>query len=148
MTDAHSITLRQVDNFQFSHSYGENLPALTSDEPPPLGAAAGPSPVQLLLSAVGACMSSSFHFAMHKFHEAPGPISTTATATVGRDETNRMRVQQLEIAIHFTAAAASISHLQKVLDQFESFCTVGATVARGIPTRVSVTDGAGTTVKG
>ena len=148
MTETHSVTLRQMENFQFSHDYGGALPAIVSDEPPPLGAAAGPSPVQLLLSAVGSCMSSSFHFAMRKFRETPGAISTTATATVDRDEANHLRVQQLDIAIHFAAAAASVSHLPRVLEQFEAFCTVGASVARGIPTRVSVTDGAGTVVKG
>ena len=148
MTETHSVTLRQVENFQFSHDYGGALPALTSDEPPPLGAAAGPSPVQLLLSAVGSCMSSSFHFAMRKYRETPGAISTTATATIGRDEANHMRVLALEIAIHFAAEAASVSHLPRVLEQFEAFCTVGASVARGIPTRVSVTDGTGTMVKG
>ncbi|GLR66750.1 hypothetical protein GCM10010909_14300 [Acidocella aquatica] len=148
MTETHSITLRQVENFQFSHDYGGSKPTLISDEPPPLGAAAGPSPVQLLLSAVGSCMSSSFNFAMKKFREAPGAINTTATATVGRDEANHLRVQQLEIAIHFAAEAASVSHLARVLEQFESFCTVGAAVARGIPTRVTVTDGTGTMVKG
>ena len=148
MAETHSVTLRQVENFQFSHDYGGGLPALISDEPPPLGAAAGPNPVELLLSAVGACMSSSFNFAMRKYHETPGAISTTATATVGRDEANHLRVQQLEIAIHFAAEAASVSHLPRVLEQFESFCTVGAAVARGIPTRVTVTDGTGTMVKG
>lgn len=148
MTETHSVTLRQMENFQFSHDYGGVMPALLSDEPPPLGAAAGPSPVQLLLSAVGSCMSSSFYFAMRKFRETPGTISTTASATVERDEANHLRVQQLEIAIHFAAQAASVSHLPRVLEQFEAFCTVGASVARGIPTRVSVTDGTGARVKG
>lgn len=147
MADTHQIIIRQVENYRFETEFGGAIPHLASDEPPPLGGGTGPEPVQLLLAAVGSCMSSSFHFAMAKFREQPGRISTEARATVDRDESRRLRVQAIEITIHFTAEAASIGHLPRILDQFEQFCTVGASVARGITIRLSVIDGTGAVLK-
>lgn len=148
MSDPHHITLRQIDAYRFECDFGLGVPRVTTDETPPLGTGSGPAPVDLLLAAVASCLSSSFHFSMGKFHETPGPIVTTAAATTGRDDYNHLRVQAIDVAIGFSEPAASIGHLDRILAQFEQFCTVGASVARGIPLHVTVTDGAGTVVKG
>ncbi len=146
MSSENIVILRQIENFHFEHDFGAGLPKYESDLPAPPGGGKGPSPEQLLLAAVGACLSSSFHFAMTKFHETSGGITTTATASIGRDEQKNLRVQGIDIAIRFAAAAADIGHLENIL-QFERFCTVGASVARGIPLHVTVTDGDGVVVK-
>ena len=148
MAETHEISLRQIENFRFETDFGAGMPKLISDEPAPLGTGTGPEPVALLLAAVGACMSSSFHFAMGKFRESPGAIRTHASATVDRDEHRRLRVQGIHVGISFEAPAGAIAHLARILDSFEQFCTVGASVARGIPVKVSVTDGEGELVKG
>lgn len=148
MAETHEISLRQIENFRFETDFGAGMPKLVSDEPEPVGTGAGPEPVALLLAAVGSCMSSSFQFAMQKFRETPGTIRTNATATIDRDENRRLRVQGIHVDIGFEAPAAAIGHLARILDSFEQFCTVGASVARGIPIRVSVTDGEGQPVKG
>jgi uncharacterized OsmC-like protein len=145
--NSHQITVRQIEAYRFECDFGPGVPPLTTDETPPLGTGAGPAPIDLLLAAVASCMSSSFHFAMDKFHETPGSLVTTAVATTGRDEHNHLRVQAIEIAIGFAEPAASVGHLDRILTQFEQFCTVGASVARGIPVHVTVTDGTGTVVK-
>jgi uncharacterized OsmC-like protein len=147
MAEPHEIELRQVENYRFACDFGPGVAALTTDETPPLGGGAGPSPVALLLAAVGSCLSSSFHFAMTKFHETPGVIRTKVSATVGRDDHNHLRVQAILVVIQFSEPAGTISHLDRIMGQFEQFCTVGASVARGIPITVQVVDGAGTTVK-
>jgi uncharacterized OsmC-like protein len=147
MSESTSVTLRQAQGFHFETSFGAGLSDYATDEPAPLGTSLGPSPTQMLLAAVGSCMSSSFHFAMSKFHEEPGQITTTATATLGRDENKRLRVQGIDIAIGFAAPGGSIGHLERIAGQFEQFCTVGASVARGIPIHVTVTDGDGIIVK-
>ncbi len=147
MSETQTVTLRQLHNYQFQTEFSPELPKLVSDEPEPLGAGSGPNPVSLLLAAVGACMSSSFHFAMTKFRESPGTIITTATAAIGRDENKRLRVQNIDIMIKFENSASAIGHLDRILGQFEQFCTVGASVARGIPIKVSVTDGSGALLK-
>ena len=147
MSETVSVTLRQAQNYHFETTFGGGLAPYATDEPAPLGTGLGPSPTQMLLAAVGSCMSSSFHFAMSKFHEAPGHIETKATATIGRNEANRLRVTAIDVAISFAASAASIGHLERIAGQFEQFCTVGASVAQGIPLRVTVTDGEGKIVK-
>lgn len=147
MSEAPSVTLRQVRDYHFESDFGAGLARYATDEPAPLGTGLGPSPAHMLLSAVGACMSSSFHFAMAKFRESPGQIVTTATATIGRDGNNRLRVQAITMAITFTAPAASIGHLERIAGQFEQFCTVGAAVARGIPIHLTVTSGDGLVVR-
>jgi uncharacterized OsmC-like protein len=147
MSETISITLRQAQNYHFETEFGGGLAPYATDEPAPLGSGLGPSPTQMLLAAVGSCMSSSFHFAMMKFHEAPGQIETKATATIGRNEANRLRVQAIDVAISFAVPAANIGHMERIAGQFEQFCTVGASVAQSIPIHVTVTDGEGKIVK-
>jgi uncharacterized OsmC-like protein len=147
MSEQPEVRLRQIADYRFDIDFGADLPHLAADEPPPVGSGQGPNPSALLLAAVGTCMSASFHFAMQKFRESPGTISATARATVGRDEHHHLRIQAIAVTIGFTAAAATIGHLDRILDQFEQFCTVSASVGRGIPITVSVTDGTGRKLK-
>lgn len=147
MSETPEVTLKQQAEYRFDIDFGGGLAHLQSDEPPPIGSGEGPNPVRLLLAAVGSCMSSSFYFAMRKFHESPGTITTTARATIGRDEANRLRVQAIDLTIGFAQTAESIGHLSRILEQFEAFCTVGASVRRGIPMTVSVIDGTGRHIK-
>jgi uncharacterized OsmC-like protein len=147
MSEPISVTLRQQQNFHFETEFGGGLADYATDEPAPLGTGLGPSPVQMLLAAVGSCMSSSFHFAMTKFRETPGQIVTKTQAMVGRDAANHMRVLAIDVAISFATPAAGIGHMDRIAGQFEQFCTVGASVARGIPIHITVTDGTGLTVK-
>jgi uncharacterized OsmC-like protein len=147
MSEQPEVRLRQIADYRFDIDFGPDLPHLEADEPPPIGSGQGPNPSALLVAAVGSCMSASFHFAMQKFRESPGPITATARATIGRDEQHHLRVQAIAVSIAFTAAAATIGHLDRILDQFEQFCTVSASVRRGIPITVSVTDGTGRTLK-
>jgi organic hydroperoxide reductase OsmC/OhrA len=103
--------------------------------------------VLLLLAAVGSCMSSSLNFALGKFKNDPRGITTAARARLGRNEAGRLRVQHIDVEIRLGAKAGELHHLERVLGQFEAFCTVGASVRAGIPTDVAVFDGAGARVK-
>ncbi len=142
-----SVTLHQQQAYQFDIRFGPDMAHLLADEPPPLGAGAGPSPAQLLLAAVGNCMSSSLYFALTKFKNDPGGITTTASAEIGRNPAGRLRVLHIAVDIRMGAAASSLNHLERTLDQFEQFCTVGESVRGGIPTTVSVFDGTGRKLK-
>ena len=142
-----SVTLRQVRDYQFEIRFADGMAHLISDEPPPLGQSAGPSPSHLLLAAVANCMSSSLNFALAKFKNPSGGITTTARAHIGRNDAGRLRVLHIEVEIRLGAAADKLLHLERVLAQFEDFCTVGASVRAGIPTEVSVFDGLGVRLK-
>ena len=114
------VTLVQQHDYRFDIHFGGDVPVLTGDEPAPLGAGLGPSPVQLLSAAVGNCLSDSLLFALRKFKQAPEPIRCTVTAEVGRNAESRMR---------------------------EAFCTVTQSVGQGIPITVEVLDSTGARLK-
>lgn len=141
------VLLRQQQDFQLEIDFGEGKPRLLGDEGPPLGQGAGPTPVQLLAAAVGNCLSDSLLFALRKFKQAPEPISCEVTAEIGRNAENRLRVLGLDVALKLGVPAAQLEHLDRVLVQFESFCTVGASVAQGIPLNVTVHDSTGAQLK-
>ncbi|MHB0921057.1 MAG: peroxiredoxin [Thiomonas sp. 15-66-11] len=138
-----SVVLRQKQAYQFDIEFASVAPHVLSDEPPPLGQGAGPSPAHLLLAAVGNCMSSSLYFALTKFKNDPQGITTTARAHIGRNEAGRLRVLRIELDIRIGAPAASMNHLDRIIGQFEEFCTVGQSVRAGIPIEISVYDGEG-----
>jgi len=141
------VQLRQDADYRFTVTFAPELPELHSDEAPPLGQGAGPSPVQLLAAAVGNCLAASLLFALRKFKQAPEPISASAEAVVGRSEQNRLRVQRIDVRLTLGATAASLQHLDKALEQFEEFCTVTQSVRGGFPVEVQVYDSEGQRLK-
>ena len=143
MTGTVKVTLDQHQDYRFSISFGAGIPALIGDEPPPLGGNAGPNPTQLLAAAVGNCLSDSLLFALRKFKQAPEPIRTEVEAEVGRNADNRLRVLRIAVALRLSVPAATLQHLDRVLAQFEEFCTVSQSVRQGIPVEIAVYDSAG-----
>lgn len=141
------VHLRQQQDYQFQVDFGDGLPSLIADEPAPLGQGTGPSPVQLLISAVGSCLSSSLLFALRKFKQTPEPLLCTVSAEVGRNPEGRLRVLGLNVVLTLGVPAARLEHLERVLGQFEAFCTVTESVRQGIPVTVSVLDSAGFKLK-
>jgi uncharacterized OsmC-like protein len=141
------VKLTQQQDFQFLIEFGGQVPAITGDEPPPLGQGTGPTPVQLLASAVGNCLSDSLLFALRKFKQAPEPITCEVQARVGRNEQGRPRVLGIHARLRLGVAAASLEHLDRVLSQFEDFCTVTQSVRQGLPVTVEVFDAAGIQLK-
>ena len=141
------VTLTQQHDYRFDIHFGGDVPVLTGDEPAPLGAGLGPSPVQLLSAAVGNCLSDSLLFALRKFKQAPEPIHCTVTSEVGRNSEGRMRVLNMKAVLTLGVPASSLEHLDRVLGQFEAFCTVTQSVGQGIPITVEVLDSTGARLK-
>lgn len=142
-----SVTLRQQQDYRFNIHFDDAMPVLTSDEPAPLGTGQGPSPVQLLCAAVGNCLGDSLLFALRKFKQAPDPLSCEVVAEVGRNPEGRMRVLNMAATLHLGVPAKQLEHLDRVLGQFEAFCTVTQSVGQGIPISIQVFDSEGTCVK-
>lgn len=141
------ITLRQQQDYQFQVDFGEGIPPLLADEPAPLGTGQGPSPVQLLAAAVGNCLSDSLLFALRKFKQTPEPLHCTVDAEIGRNEQKRLRVLKMTAALHLGVPASSLEHLDRVLDQFEAYCTVTQSVGQGISIEMKVFDSTGKRLK-
>ena len=142
-----SVTITQQSNYQFIVDFGAGIPPLQADEPPPLGAGEGPTPSQLLVAAVTNCLSASLFFALQKYKQDAGGMVTTGTARVDRDENKRLRVQEIAITLRLGKNGSEINHLDRILAQFEEFCTVTQSVRRGIPVNVTVEDSQGIKIK-
>jgi len=142
-----TVELQQHSDYQFRIHFGATIPPLFGDEPPPLGQGAGPTPAQMLAAAVGNCLSDSLLFALRKFKQAPEPIRCQLQAEVGRSPEGRMRVLHMQATLHLGVPRSQLQHLDRVLDQFESFCTVTQSVRAAIPITVQVLDADGVRLK-
>ena len=141
--NAITVELVQQHDYRFDIHFTDAIPVLTSDEPVPLGTGHGPSPVQLLCAAVGNCLSDSLLFALRKFKQAPEPLRCTVQAEVGRNAEGRMRVLKMLATLHLGVPAAQLEHLDRVLTQFEAYCTVTQSISQSIPVTLQVFDSTG-----
>ena len=142
-----TVRLQQQADYRFEIFFDDAMPVLTTDEPSPLGTGTGPSPVQLLCAAVGNCLSDSLLFAFRKFKQTPEPIHCEVQATVGRNGAGRMRVLKMDAKLKLGVSASQMEHAERVLGQFEEFCTVTQSVGLGIPIHTRVMDVHGVILK-
>jgi uncharacterized OsmC-like protein len=147
-TENTTVTLTRQSGYRFLVDFGERLPQLLADEPAPLGEGSGPAPNHLLLAAVANCLGASLLFALQKFKQDPGELKATAVAELGRNEARRLRLQGIRVQLELGRPAADLEHLDRVLSQFEEFCTVSMSVRQGIDIRVTVQDSTGAVIKG
>jgi uncharacterized OsmC-like protein len=147
MTEEATVVLRQEREFRFAIDFGAGIPVLYGDEGPPLGGGTGPTPIQLLAAAVGNCLSDSLFFALKKFRQDARGLTTRVAASVGRNVEGRLRVTRIRVAVELGARATELQNLERILGQFEQFCTVAQSVGQGIPLEVAVFDSAGDRLK-
>lgn len=141
------VKLQQQHDYRFDIRFDDAMPVLTSDEPAPLGTGLGPSPAQLLAAAVGNCLADSLLFALRKFKQSPEPLGCEIRAEIGRNAEGRVRVLQMTATLKLGVPAATLAYLDRVLSQFEAFCTVTQSVGQGIPITVEVFDALGAKLK-
>jgi uncharacterized OsmC-like protein len=142
-----TVRLSQHRDYQFDAEFGGAAPLLRTDEAPPLGQGAGPTPVQLLAAAVGNCLADSMLFALRKFKQQPEPIGCEVSAEVGRNAEGRLRVTAMTATLTLGVPADALEHLDRVLAQFEAFCTVKQTIAQAVPITTRVFDARGAQLK-
>lgn len=147
MSDKHSIRIRQVEAYAFRIEFGEAFAPLLTDEPEPIGGGTGPSPEQVLVAAVSNCLCASLAFALGKYRQEGGGVSAEAIGRVARNDEGRLRLVGIEVDIALGAEAGSMDRLDRVLEQFERFCTVSESVKAGVPVAVAVRDGRGERLK-
>ncbi len=143
MSDLATIRIRHVEDYRFLVDFGSSLGELAVDEAPPIGGGDGPSPEQLLLAGVANCLVASMTFALGKFRQDARGLSAEASCQIGRNAEGRLRIESVEVSMLLGAKAAELDRIDRVLDQFERFCTVSESVKQGVPVLVKVWDGAG-----
>lgn len=101
----------------------------------------------MLLAAITNCLSASLFFALQKFKQDAGGIVTTGSAHIERNENKRLRVKEIAVTVRLGKAGAEIKQIDRILAQFEAFCTVTESVRHGIPVAVTVEDNQGVRLK-
>ena len=148
MDSSFTIDLVQQADYRFeAHFDNPAVPVLTTDGAPPLGSDAGPNPARLLTVAIANCLSASLLFALRKFKNEPGPLRARATASLVRNEQNRLRVGRIRVDVQLGVAAAELKMLDRALAQFEDFCIVTQSVRAAFPVDVRVLDSQGMVLK-
>lgn len=143
-----TVTLTQVDGYQFLVDFGVGTPDLLVDEPPPHGAGSGPTPGRLLLAGMTNCLVFSFLTALAKYNQKPTGLSATATLHTERNAEGRIRITEVAITLRLGQAGAEVQQLEEVLNSFETFSTVSQSVQQGIALKVCVDDSLGVRLKG
>ena len=144
MADTFQIQLERLDGYRFRAEFGDPaVPALLTDEGPPLGKGAGPNPSKLLATALANCLSASLVFCLSKNRVEVGKLSTSATGTYVRNEKNRLRIGRIDVLLRPELPGSDPAQVQKCLELFEDFCVVTASVRTGLPVGVRVEDARG-----
>lgn len=139
ITQRVSIELKKGYQFLVRFDDVKGRPTLLCDEPPPLGDGEGPNPAAVLGAAVGNCLAASLVFCLRKAHLDPVHLGATVTTHVARNERGRFRIASIDIELAPELGAGSADH-QRCEALFEDFCTVTASIRRGIPISVSLKD--------
>jgi uncharacterized OsmC-like protein len=147
MSEQLVMTITQSTDYKFEVDFGALFTPIIADLPPPLGESAGPSPEHLLLAAVANCLSASLLFALRKFKQNADAIKTTISCTVDRNENKRMRVTHIHATLNLGKEAQQFENLDRILGQFEDFCTVSQSVQAGIPLTIKVEDSTGAVLR-
>jgi organic hydroperoxide reductase OsmC/OhrA len=114
------------------------------DEPPPLGHDHAPTAAAVLGAAVGNCMSASFAFCLRKARLEPEALTTKVTTRVARNEQGYLRVEAIDVEIAPDFKNGEQPRLERCSQLFEDFCTVTASIRRGIPVHVTLRRPTGT----
>lgn len=112
--------------------------ALTVDEAPPLGAAAGPSPTRLLATAVGHCLGASLMFCLRKARIDVTGLAVEVEGRLVRNPEGRLRVGSLAVRLAPGIPAAQRARAARCLEIFEDFCVVTGSVRHGLEVDVTV----------
>lgn len=143
------ITLEQDRDYAFRIQFDEtSLDPLLADEASPLGSDRGPTPSRLLLASIANCLSASLLFALRKYKNQPGTLRAEITATPSRNADGRLRIPKAFVTLQLPEGNEDYQHLERILDQFENFCTVTESVRHGIEVEVTVKDAHGRTLLG
>ena len=140
MSQPFRVALDWEGGYEFTVDFAQpGVPALTTDEPAPLGEGAGPNPARLLAAAVGNCMSASLRFCLGRAKIELLDLKTTVEGTIVRNERGRLRIGSLQVHLQPTVGPEDVGRMRTCLEDFEDFCIVGQSVRQGIEIGVEVT---------
>ncbi len=142
------VSVRLDRGFEFLAEFPDvpGAPPLRFDEPAPLGESGGPNAVAVLSAAVGNCLAASLAYCLRRSRMNLEGLTANVTTRVARDEKGRHRIAGIDVELAPVFGQEVQSHgehprFERCGDLFEDFCTVTASVKRGIPVHVSLKSG-------
>jgi uncharacterized OsmC-like protein len=143
------VRLEQAEDFSFRLSFpGTPLDTWMTDLASPTGHDRGPDPDHMLLAAIGNCLVASLLFALRKHHNMPGTLMAEISARPMRNAEGFLRLPQVGVELTIPGQSQDYRNLERVLEQFENFCTVTQSVRQGIDVQLTVKDGDGRVLRG
>ena len=141
MAENFTLTLARVQNYEFKVQFDwDHLAPMIVDESEPLGQRKGPNPSRLLAVAVGDCLSASLLFCLNKAKMNVADVKTGVRGELVRNDKGRLRVGKIDVRIAVELQDGQYDRINRCLDLFEDYCVVTASVRKGIPVHVVVTD--------
>jgi uncharacterized OsmC-like protein len=139
-TTTHRVNLRMLKNYQFEAQFPDipSAPPVKFDEPLPLGEGTAPQAVDVLSAAIGNCLAASLAFCLRKARVAFDGLEAHVTTEVTRDAKGRMRIGSIAVELAPEVSQTDRAGLERCKALFEDFCTVTASVRRGIDVGVTV----------
>ncbi|HTU03293.1 MAG TPA: OsmC family protein [Candidatus Sulfotelmatobacter sp.] len=140
------VTLVREQGYRFRVRFNKHgIPDLITDEPPPIGQDAGPSPAQLLAAAVGNCMAASLVFCLEKSRLSLERLQVDVRVGFDRGEAGQLRISGVQVGLQPSWTAETAEKAKRCLEIFEEYCLVTQAVKHGVPVDVQVS---GTVVPG
>jgi organic hydroperoxide reductase OsmC/OhrA len=144
----HHVTVRLARAYEFVAEFNDlpDSPGILFDEPAPLGEGRAPNAAAVLAAAVGNCLSASLAFCVRRAHLKLDDLTADVRAHVSRNEQGRLRIDGIDVQLTPQLRETDRARFDRCQALFEDFCTVTASVRRGIPVNVSVNSPAAETV--
>lgn len=133
-----ALELTLQGGYEFAVRFGGDVPELTVDEAPPLGADRGPSPSRLLATAIGQCLGSSLLYCLRRSRVEVPHLTVAVSGTIVRNERGRLRIGALHAKLVADVDDEQRQRMGRCLELFEDFCIVTESVRSGIPVTVEV----------
>ncbi|MDQ3031201.1 MAG: OsmC family protein [Myxococcota bacterium] len=133
------VRVAQEDAFRFVVTFdGRTFAPIVVDEPPPLGKDAGPNAARMLAAAIGNCLAASMVFCLGRRDvKVDHGVEAHVSVEIVRNEARRLRIGRVDVAIEVPSDVPPEA-LEACVGTFEDFCTVTASIRRGIEVDVSV----------
>lgn len=135
-----SVRVAQEDAYRFQVAFDRDFTPIVVDEPPPLGKDAGPNAARLLAGAIGNCLAASLVFCLGKRGvKLDRGLEANVDMQIVRTPERRLRIGLVKVTLRLPDGVPSEA-LEACRGTFEDFCTVTASVRRGIDVEVAIVD--------